>query len=70
MNPALSRATVDRDGATRTDDAALAQAWQAARVLVVDDGSVRMQGPELLLVGPDDAPEGDRLYLGRDDDGP
>ncbi|MCW2776574.1 MAG: diphosphatase [Frankiales bacterium] len=68
--PALSRSTVDRDGATRTDDAALDQAWRQARVLVVDDGVVRLQGPELRFVGPDQAPDGDRLYLGRDDDGP
>ena len=68
--PALSRSTVDRDGATRTDEAALEQAWAQARVLVVEDGAVRLQGPELLLVGPDDAPDGDRLYLGRDADGP
>ncbi|MCU1691716.1 MAG: diphosphatase [Frankiales bacterium] len=68
--PALSRSTVDRDGATRTDDAALAEAWESARVLVVDDGLVRMEGPALRFVRPDQAPDGDRLYLGRDDDGP
>jgi NAD+ diphosphatase len=36
--PALSRGTVDRDAATRENDEALAQAWAAAQVLVVDDG--------------------------------
>ena len=35
--PALARATVDRDAALRTDEAALAQAWDTASVLVVDD---------------------------------
>ncbi len=39
-------------------------------MLVVEDGQVRLQGPELLLVEPGEAPDGDRLYLGRDDDGP
>jgi NAD+ diphosphatase len=68
--PALSRATVDRDAATREDDDALAKAWATARVLVIDDGRalVSDDGPELLLVDAADAPDGDRLYLGRDDE--
>ena len=70
-SPALSRATVDRDAATREDPAALAAAWERARVLVVDAGRVLADDrPGLLLVGPDEAPEGDRLYLGADADGP
>jgi NAD+ diphosphatase len=67
--PALSRATVDRDSATRDDAAALAAAWASARVLVVDDGTVLADGLDLVLVGPGEAPPGDRVYLGRDDDG-
>ena len=71
--PALSRATVDRDAALREDAAALEQAWAGARVLVVDAGRVLLDesgpAPSLVLVDPDDAPPGDRLYLGRDDDG-
>ncbi|MBK5306473.1 MAG: NAD(+) diphosphatase [Frankiaceae bacterium] len=67
--PALSRATVDRDAATRDDDAALEVAWSAARVLVVDDGRALVDdnGPGLVLVDAAEAPEGDRFYLGRDD---
>ncbi|TAL21694.1 MAG: NADH pyrophosphatase, partial [Frankiales bacterium] len=38
MRPALSRATVDRDAKTRDDVQALAEAWETARVLVVDHG--------------------------------
>ena len=71
--PALSRATVDRDAAVRDDPVALAAAWERARVLVVDAGRVLVDddapgGPGLVLVGPDEAPEGDRLYLGSDGD--
>lgn len=65
--PALSRATVDRDAATRDDPAALEKAWQSARVLVVDEHArALVDGTELLLLGPDEAPDGDRLYLGSD----
>lgn len=73
MRPTLSRATVDRDGATRDDAAALERAWSQARVLVVDDGAALVSEddrPRLLLVDSAVAPEGDRLYLGSDDDGP
>jgi NAD+ diphosphatase len=68
--PALSRATVDRDAATRDDEDALATAWSSARVLLVDDGRalVADDGPELVLIDAADAPDGDRLYLGRDGD--
>jgi len=63
--PALSRATVDRDAATRGSDEALATAWSTAQVLVVDDqGRTLVDGTDLVLVGPDQAPGGDRLYLG------
>jgi NAD+ diphosphatase len=71
--PALSRATVDRDARTREDDGALAQAWEQARVLVVQDGRALVREddrPRLVLVDPAQAPEGDRLYLGRGVDGP
>jgi len=72
--PTLSRATVYRDAALREDPAGLEVAWQRARVLVVDAGRVLVDEsgsrPVLVLVGPDAAPDGDRLYLGSDDDGP
>lgn len=69
--PSLARATVDRDAARRTDDAALAAAWQHARVLVVDAGRVLVDDsagdrPRLVFVDPGDCPPGDRLYLGDD----
>jgi NAD+ diphosphatase len=73
--PALSRAAVDRDAATRDDEAALEAAWAQAEVLVVGDGGrVRVDEdgdrPRLRLVPAAAAPDGDRLYLGRDERGP
>jgi NAD+ diphosphatase len=71
--PALARATVDRDARTRDDPAALEAAWQSARVLVLQDGTAlvaEQDRPRLVLVDSEQAPVGDRLYLGRDADGP
>ena len=74
--PALSRSALDRDAALREDEAGLAAAWDRSRVLVVDDAGRalvdddRPGGPALVLVGPTEAPAGERLYLGADDDGP
>ncbi|MEX2290586.1 MAG: NAD(+) diphosphatase [Mycobacteriales bacterium] len=71
--PALSRATVDRDARTRDDPAALDQAWRDARVLVLHDGAALVaedDRPRLVLVPSSQAPDGDRLYLGRDAAGP
>jgi NAD+ diphosphatase len=69
--PALSRATVDRDAATRDSASALDAAWKGAQVLVVDEqGRALLDGTDLLLVGPDAAPDGDRLYLGSEDGQP
>lgn len=63
--PALSRGVVDRDAATREDESALAAAWAGARVLVLDEmGRALVDGTDLVLVGPDEAPEGERHYLG------
>lgn len=77
--PALSRATVDRAAHHRTDRSWLAAAWPTARVLVVDpDGGALVTGggppgsedtgggPALVLVDPDRAPAGERLFLGED----
>jgi NAD+ diphosphatase len=63
--PALSRATVDRDSATRESADALEKAWDAGEVLVVDDqGRALLDGTDLVLLSPAEAPDGDRLYLG------
>jgi NAD+ diphosphatase len=64
--PPLARSTVDRDGAGRPSAEGL---WDKAQVLVLDDqGRALVDGTDLLLVGPEDAPAGDRLYLGREGD--
>ena len=69
--PALSRSTVDRDAALREDPAGLAAAWDRGRVLVVQDGRALVDAsgpvPRLLLVEPEQAPAGERLYLGSQD---
>jgi NAD+ diphosphatase len=66
--PPLSASPVDRDGATRGDAAALAEAWDKASVLVLDEtGKVAVDGTSLVLLPSAEAPDGERLYLGRDD---
>jgi NAD+ diphosphatase len=73
---ALSRGTVDRVTQRRSDTAWLEAAWANpdTRVLVVEDGKALIQlsgvtGPELVFVGPADAPQGVRFLLGQDADG-
>jgi NAD+ diphosphatase len=71
----LARAALDRAAHRRSDPDWLAAAWRRARVLVVDvvgggralvtDG----ESARLVLVDPDDAPDGDRLFLGVGPDG-
>jgi NAD+ diphosphatase len=66
IRPPLARATVDRDAATRSSEPALAQAWEKAQVLVVDDqGRAPVDGTDVVFVPAAEAPAGDRLYLGR-----
>ncbi|TWH66425.1 NAD+ diphosphatase [Micromonospora olivasterospora] len=71
--PPLARSTLDRAAHRRTDPGWLAEAWQRARVLVLDSASegralVRAGArPELVLVGPGDLPEEPRsvpMFLG------
>jgi NAD+ diphosphatase len=64
---ALSRAVADRAAFRRTDEAWLARAWEnpGSRVLLVDDGRALVgPGPQLALVSPEVAGEGERLFLG------
>jgi NAD+ diphosphatase len=70
--PPLARGVLDRAAHRRTDADWLAEAWTRARVLVVDDGHVLVRGddpPELVLIDPADAPQGERFFLGEDTDG-
>lgn len=67
--PPLSRSTLDRAAQLRTDEIWLAEAWQRSRVLVVSDGKALVAGDHLVLVAPNSAPDGERLFLGVDSSG-
>jgi NAD+ diphosphatase len=63
--PALARAAVDRDAATRGSEADLEAAWTDADVLVVDEqGRALVDGTALVLLPAAEAPAGERYYLG------
>jgi NAD+ diphosphatase len=69
---ALARGTLDRVGERRRDDAWLAQAGAdpRSRVLVVDQGRALVRPePALVLLSPDQAPDGERYLLGVDAEG-
>jgi NAD+ diphosphatase len=69
-SPPLARSTLDRAAKLRTDPIWLAEAWQRSRVLVVDArGRAMVAGDHLVLLPSDQAPEGDRLFLGVDGGG-
>lgn len=44
----------------------LAEAWQRGKVLVIFEGKTLVAGDRLVLVNPDQAPEGERLFMGVD----
>ncbi|SCL39757.1 NAD+ diphosphatase [Micromonospora rhizosphaerae] len=77
--PPLARSTLDRAAHRRTDSGWLAEAWERARVLVLDsanDGRALVRGetapPMLVLLGSDELPEVPRsvpMFLGVDPDG-
>ncbi|SEF84597.1 NAD+ diphosphatase [Thermomonospora echinospora] len=73
---ALARGGLDRVTDRRGDDAWIAERWAdpATRVLVVERGQALIRtltsdggAPELILLPPGEAPEGDRYLLGVDD---
>ncbi len=70
--PPLSRATWDRAGLRRADDAWLAQAWARAQALLVSPGSATPVDADgrVLLRPAADAPDGPRRLLGVIDDVP
>ncbi|WP_262284871.1 NAD(+) diphosphatase [Micromonospora sp. MA102] len=77
--PPLARTTLDRAAHRRTDPDWLAEAWEHARVLVLDStdgGRTLVRGaaapPELVLVGSGELPEVPRsvpMFLGVESDG-
>lgn len=72
MRPRLSGVALDRAAHRRNDPQWLAEAWGRSRVLVIDPESgfaaVTGDPPSLRLLRPEDAPDGDRLYLGGEDE--
>jgi NAD+ diphosphatase len=68
----LSQPALDRAAHRRADPQWLAEAWSRSRVLVVDpaSGHVNTTGepPQLEFIKPEAAPDGDRLYLGGEDE--
>jgi NAD+ diphosphatase len=60
---------LDRAAELRSDPIWLDEAWNRSKVLVVDQGRALVAGENLLLVRPEDAPEGERLFLGVDQAG-
>ncbi len=70
--PPLARAVLDRAAHHRLDPEWLEQAWRKARVFVVDDGHIVVEGddpPHLIFIEASAAPEGERFFLGEDPDG-
>jgi NAD+ diphosphatase len=66
--PLLSRDGLDRSAHRRTDQAWLDEAWAKARVVVVDEGRVLVRDDALVFLDAGQAPDGERYFLGVDDD--
>jgi NAD+ diphosphatase len=67
--PPLGWSRLRRSAHRRTDDRWLAEAWPRSRVLVIDRDTALATGDGLVLLDPDKAPEGERIFLGEDEDG-
>jgi NAD+ diphosphatase len=70
-DPASTGRALDRVAHRRGDVEWLARAWSRGRVVVVEHNRALVVGdpPRLHLVEPEQAPDGDRLFLGVDGDG-
>lgn len=70
---ALARGTLDRVAERRRDETWIDERWAdpRTRVLVVGDGGRALVDPEhaLVLLPPDEAPDGERYLLGLDEEG-
>src|SRR5262249_18681010 len=72
ITPPLARSGLRRMAHRRTDEAWLTEAWDRAKVLVVDRGTALARGQRLMLLPTADAPlvpAGERIFLGEDVDG-
>jgi NAD+ diphosphatase len=65
----LVRSRLRRAAHRRTDDGWLAQAWERCRVLVVDRDAALARDDRLVLLPAAQAPAGERIFLGEDDEG-
>jgi NAD+ diphosphatase len=67
----LARAGVDRAAHLRSDSEWLDAAWKDPRncAFVVADGLVAVAGERLVLASPTEMPDGERFFLGIDDEG-
>jgi NAD+ diphosphatase len=63
--PPLSRSAIDRAAHLRRDPQALAEAWERGLVLVIGpDDTALVRDGRLVYLPPDQAPPGERLFLG------
>jgi NAD+ diphosphatase len=73
-NPRISLHSDDHDraGHRRTDDKWLEEAWAdpSARVLLVAEGKLPVEGDRPVWLMPSEAPEGTRVFLGSTAEGP
>jgi NAD+ diphosphatase len=67
--PPLARGWLDRAAHRRTDQQWQREAWLKARVLVIDEGRTLIKDNALVLLDAAQAPDGERYFLGVDDDG-
>ena len=67
--PPLGWSRLRRSAHRRTDDGWLADAWGRSQVLVVDRDTALATDDALVLMDAEKAPEGERLFLGEDEDG-
>ena len=64
--PPLARSTLDRASQLRTDPVWLEEAWTRSKVLVIADSKALVAGDRLVFLNADEAPAGERLFMGVD----
>jgi NAD+ diphosphatase len=60
---------LDRATQLRSDPVWLDAAWSRSKVLVIHDGKALVAGDRLVLLSPEQFPDGDRLFMGVDPEG-
>jgi NAD+ diphosphatase len=67
--PLLAQSPVNRAAHRRLDQDWLDEAWPKAKILVVDEGRALVRDNALVFLDATQAPDGERYFLGVDDDG-